>query len=232
MTERESLQELEARLLNAARAERAPAATRARVRAAVGLAAGAGALAATGSAAALTTAGLLKFAVIGVAGGLLAVGIARYSAEPAPTKPPQAPPAVASAGPSASASARPAPQVEIVASARASAKALPPSPPPTSAPAPAESSAPSLGIELAVLDEARTALRAHDAAGCLRVLDRYDRQFPVGQMAAEAMVMRIDALVQSGNRPAASQLAKAFSKANPRSPLLARVRALAPEAIP
>jgi hypothetical protein len=50
-----------------------------------------------------------------------------------------------------------------------------------------------LAAELALLDEARAALREGDRAGARDALDRYERTYPRGQMAREAALIRAEA---------------------------------------
>ncbi|MGH7296275.1 MAG: outer membrane protein assembly factor BamD, partial [Polyangiaceae bacterium] len=70
------------------------------------------------------------------------------------------------------------------------------------------------------------ALAAGDAAGALRRVDAYDREFPRGALAQEATTLRIEALLRQGQRDAALRLADRFLAANPRSPYAARIRLL------
>ena len=51
----------------------------------------------------------------------------------------------------------------------------------------------SLAAELALLDEARAALRAGDPARALSLLDRYGREIPRGQLTREAAMLRAEA---------------------------------------
>jgi len=83
-----------------------------------------------------------------------------------------------------------------------------------------------LGQQVAALDRARDALTSGNAAGALRQVDEYDRQFPRGALAQEAAALRIEALFQQGNRDAALSLAERFLASNPRSPHAARIRLL------
>ncbi|MGA9524115.1 MAG: hypothetical protein WBV82_21825, partial [Myxococcaceae bacterium] len=57
-----------------------------------------------------------------------------------------------------------------------------------------------LAREASLLQEALRSLRADDPAGALEALDVRAREFPNGQLAAEANVARIDALVAAGRR--------------------------------
>ncbi|APR75246.1 Hypothetical protein A7982_00592 [Minicystis rosea] len=82
-------------------------------------------------------------------------------------RPPEAPPEVAPAASAVSTGVVPAP-----------------------APRPAASS---LLVEIALLDEARAALRGGDAARALSLLDRYAREIPRGQLSREAAMLRVEA---------------------------------------
>jgi hypothetical protein len=83
-----------------------------------------------------------------------------------------------------------------------------------------------LGAEIAALDAARAALRAHQPANALAALDSYAQRFPRGMLMPEASVVRIEALIARGDRGQAGQLGRAFLAAHPASPLAVRVRAM------
>ncbi len=83
----------------------------------------------------------------------------------------------------------------------------------------------SLPDEIATLDRARAALVASDPGLALRVLDEYDQVLHGARLAAEATLLRIDALSRSGRAAAASELAARFIDANPGSTLADRARA-------
>jgi hypothetical protein len=86
---------------------------------------------------------------------------------------------------------------------------------------------PDISLEIAALDEARAALRQGRAESALAALDRYGAEYGKnGSLRVEATVLRIDALLRSGNRARATSLANAFLARNPKSPYAARVRAL------
>ena len=87
-------------------------------------------------------------------------------------------------------------------------------------------STPSLAEEVAALKIAKAALASGDAAESLRDLDAYRIRFPRGRLAQEASVVRIEALLKSGNQAAANAAADRFLNANPDSPYSARVRTL------
>jgi len=84
----------------------------------------------------------------------------------------------------------------------------------------------SVHAELATLEQARSALAAGDPAHALSILDSYGATFPRAAMAPEATVLRIEALVRAGDRPAATRVGEAFLASHPQSPYAARVRSL------
>ncbi|WP_438027232.1 hypothetical protein [Sorangium sp. So ce233] len=192
-------------------------------------------------------------AVIGA--GLLGAGVALLrppappsaappSAPPAVTAPPVAdePPPVAGEPPAASAP----PVMPALAPSEAVTRAPSPlqgSASPSPAPAAAASpprpkgaasrarSAPvapadALGEQVAMIDRARHALGAGDAAGCLAALDAHDARFPRSAMGEEATVLRIEALIRLGDRARAADLGQRFLASRPTSPHAAGVRAL------
>lgn len=83
-----------------------------------------------------------------------------------------------------------------------------------------------LGEETIALDHAREALAAHQAFEALRLLDDYHRRFPRGRMRPEAMVLRLAALVQSGNLGAANALASQLLADNAYKTYATRIRSL------
>jgi TolA-binding protein len=97
-------------------------------------------------------------------------------------------------------------------------------PPPSTASGP--SGAASLALELTLLDAARGALDGGDPARALALLDQYTREFPLGRLAPEARVMRIEATARRGDRAAAQSMAREFLDDSPESPHADRVRKL------
>jgi hypothetical protein len=85
---------------------------------------------------------------------------------------------------------------------------------------------PSLAEEVAALDRARARLAADDPAAALRALDAYRARFVRGKLAAEEIVLRVQALLAHGDRAGAAAVERAFSRAHPESPYVARLRAL------
>jgi len=150
-------------------------------------------------------------------------------AEPAPAAPPRR----AKARPHRVAAA-PAP-VPVPAPEPAAAPAPVPEPPPVEEPAPPTVAEPLqpvaidprlLAIEVGQVDRARARLAAGDPAGALAAVAEHTRTFPHGILAAEAEVVRIDALLRSGQRDAARRVGRQFLQRFPRSPLVQRVRSL------
>ncbi|HEY1533250.1 MAG TPA: hypothetical protein VGF76_04515 [Polyangiaceae bacterium] len=95
-----------------------------------------------------------------------------------------------------------------------------------SADSPKSVGAPSLAEEVAAIKSAKGALAGGNAAQALRELDAYKLHFPRGRLAQEATVVRIEALIGSGNQTAAGTVADHFLAAHPDSPYSARVRTL------
>jgi hypothetical protein len=81
----------------------------------------------------------------------------------------------------------------------------------------ASASKSTLDDEVATIDEARRAEGAGDFASALRLLDAYDVKYRGGSLARESTEIRIQALVQQGNRPAAERLAARFIASHPSS---------------
>jgi outer membrane protein assembly factor BamD (BamD/ComL family) len=77
-----------------------------------------------------------------------------------------------------------------------------------------------------MLDQARSAMATGDPARALSTLDEYARGFPHGALAPEASVLRVEALVAAGDRPAAMRAAQSLLKANPTSPYAQRIESL------
>ncbi|XXT20979.1 hypothetical protein WME94_05340 [Sorangium sp. So ce429] len=149
---------------------------------------------------------------------------------PAASAPPVAPAPIAPApAPSGPVTGAPLPPQASVLPGTAPAAAA--SPPRSTSAAPRARSAPvapadALREQVAIIDRARDALGAGDAAGCLSELDAYDRRFPRSAMGEEATVLRIEALIRLGDRARAADLGQRFLASRPTSPHAAGVRAL------
>lgn len=80
-----------------------------------------------------------------------------------------------------------------------------------------------LHAEIALVDEARTALREQSPKRALAALRRYATAYPEGTFGPEAEALKIEALDQSGEHRLASSLARTFVSQHPDSPLAERV---------
>jgi hypothetical protein len=85
---------------------------------------------------------------------------------------------------------------------------------------------PTLAEEIAILDRARSALATKDGAQALALVDEYERKLGGTRMRAEAALLRIEALVERGERARAAELARRFVKDHAGSPLADRARVL------
>ncbi len=87
--------------------------------------------------------------------------------------------------------------------------------------------APTLAEEIALLDQARDALSKRDSTQVLALVQQYQRELAGTRMRAEAELLRIEALAQSGRRNEAAKLAERFIEKYAGNPLTDRARALA-----
>jgi len=225
--------DLERSLLQAARRERPSHELTARMAAGLGISA-----AAVTAAAAVTTAapGAAAAAPVAVAkttlaawvpAGVLAAAVAagvvgvRLSSAPAP---------VGQNKPAAAVVAAPAEEMPAMAPPvgasterrsekirrRTAAPAVVPAPP---APVPAGD----LRDQIALVDAARTAVKARSTARALVLLRRYDVSYPGGAFRPEVLALRIEALAEAGHAAEARGLAREFLARYPHSPLADRV---------
>jgi hypothetical protein len=98
---------------------------------------------------------------------------------------------------------------------------------PASGAAPAKAAAQgSLADEVAQLQKAKLALKGGNGAQALSELGTYAQRFPRPMLGAEATVLRIEALSQTGDAARAKSLAEGFLAKNPNSPYAARLRRL------
>jgi hypothetical protein len=93
------------------------------------------------------------------------------------------------------------------------------------APSPASTSEPSptLSEEVSALDAARRELTSGRARAALAAIDAYRARFPTGSLRTEATVLRVEALLGSGDRAGAEREANAIVRAAPGSRHAARV---------
>ena len=186
-----------------------------------------------------------------VAGSATAVGVGLVSSPEAPPSPSTASPlaslpakadarrpaAMSSTSASSPAASTVGPPPAAVPSASSSEKPHSSAKASTSQAAPSASAAPAaspagrreegnLMMEVTLIDGAHRALSAGNTTETLRLLDQHDCEFPHAMLGEEALALRIQALLQQGNRAAATALATRFVAAYPSSPLVARIRAL------
>jgi hypothetical protein len=83
---------------------------------------------------------------------------------------------------------------------------------------------PTLADELDVLQRARSALGSGDPARALGELDRYDRVLQGRKLESEATLLRIEALSRTGRAEQAAALARRFIESNPNHPLVDQAR--------
>ncbi len=111
---------------------------------------------------------------------------------------------------------------------------LPPAPPAASAPSPRAlakrpvnvDTNPSLGEQMAFIDDARTRIRRGDPRAALAVLDDYDRRYAQQAFKEEATVLRVSALAKAGDVEGAQKLGKAFLSTHPAELYSRRVETL------
>jgi hypothetical protein len=242
--------ELERELVASMHDDAPPAAARARALAALGAGAALTATASATTAATLAAKAALpsvaalatKWLVVGAGVSLLAAGVAHQAGWSFGATGPRVP---AHAARPATEHASPR---RIVVPTRKAEPALSPTATSTfEGPQPLASSRPSTGarlqsveirsvpdVELAkevrALDQVRQAALAHDPKRALRLVAAYQSAFPLGKLGPEATVLRIEALIASGNKPAAANLARGFLRSDPAGPLAERVRTLLGEA--
>jgi outer membrane protein assembly factor BamD (BamD/ComL family) len=91
---------------------------------------------------------------------------------------------------------------------------------------PASSAGSTSAAEIAMLDQARSTIDQGDPAHGLSILDAYATRFPHPVMGPEASILRIEALVKTGDRAGAKREGDAFLHANPASPYAPRIKSL------
>jgi hypothetical protein len=83
-----------------------------------------------------------------------------------------------------------------------------------------------LAQETQLVDHARAELGAGHAGAALATLDEYQARFPQPRYAPEALYLRMEALLASGNAAAARQVAGRLASRYPNGPHAARAEAL------
>ncbi|HTB74017.1 MAG TPA: hypothetical protein VK762_12270 [Polyangiaceae bacterium] len=115
--------------------------------------------------------------------------------------------------------ATPSPPREVAASSAAAVASRP-----ARRPAPEAVDGSALSVEITLVQDAARALASGDAAGALRVLDRYDRKWPHGALAEEAGALRVQALQRTDRAAEARTLARKLLDAHPHGVLAARLQ--------
>lgn len=213
------------------------------------LAAGTAITVATAATSAATPVGasvVLKWLGVGALLGLATAGSVSVALERSPTTPPLAarvePVAakIADTPPPKSTTATPA-AIDVGPNEKTSPRAAVSDPnavvaDPMTAPGPSTGALPAtvtssekLLQEVKTLDRAKSALSSGNGSAALSALDEHDRSFPNGALAPEATVLRVRALVLSGNRSAALGIARNVVRANPQSAHAQALRNLLPE---
>ena len=82
--------------------------------------------------------------------------------------------------------------------------------------------------QIALIDAARTAVKAGANDRALALLRRYDANYPAGAFRPEALALRVEALDAGGHRAEARALARDFLARYPHSPVADRVARIAP----
>jgi hypothetical protein len=100
-------------------------------------------------------------------------------------------------------------------------------PTPGSVPKSGGNSAGGFAKQLELVDRARRAVSKRQPAEALSILDQLQREHGGGSFGPEATAIRIEALIESGNRSKAISLASRFIASHPDHPLVPRVRLLA-----
>jgi hypothetical protein len=216
--------DLERTLLHAARRERPSPELTARMAAGLGLSAAGAVTGAAPAAAAAPVAAAKASVAVWVSAGVLAAAVGagvvgvRLSSAPAPAAHADRPaPAVA------------APRVEdpVVAAPAVTERRIEKVKKRPAAPAHVHAQAGDLRDQIALIDAARTAVKARSTERALALLHRYDATFPGGAFRPEALALRIEALDEAGRAPEARGLARDFLARYPESPLAARVAKIA-----
>jgi hypothetical protein len=174
---------------------------------------------------------LSKWLVAGLLGGAVVSGTAlvvEHAREPrvpeqtAPVKP--MPAAAHAAQPGGPLALNPVPETPEPPATPTAQAGLPSVAPKT--PAPPPSVADNMGREAARIDAARRALARGELAQASRELDLYQQERSLGVLDREALLLRIQLLVQRGEHERAVLLARSYLSAHPNDAHTARLRAL------
>jgi TolA-binding protein len=173
--------------------------------------------------------GLGKLLAVLVIGGAVGGAVLHYRAQVSAAKlaPPATLPAKAAA-PLASAARVPeaapaaAPEASDVSAASGEQR---PSEAPKAAPARLRTE-PDIALEIAALDRARRASESGNFSAALAELDAYEHAFKRGRLRPEALLLRIQTLINKGDLAGARSLGTKFLARYPKSPLGPRIQKL------
>jgi len=160
-----------------------------------------------------------KWVAVGATVGVVATTAAVTIRPSEPSTPAAAPTMSASTAPARA----PARQQRMRPSLQDTATPTASSPPVAAVPAPAQSS---LAEELRLLDQARAALQQGQPADALAALRQRDRKHPQGALGPEATVLRVQALLATGNRSAAETAGQRWLGRHPTGAHSRRIREL------
>jgi hypothetical protein len=221
-------------LLQSARRDAAPAASRRRALAMTAVVASAASATKALSAAAAVTKGVLPWVASVLFGAAVAVAVvstrgrvARDESAPQPVSSSVVPrttaPVVLREAPAVDGSRQRVDRNDVAPLSQSSPSARRPAsaaiPPQTAVDQPSE-----LSRELRLLDGASRALAAGDLTAATADLDRYARDCPHGTLAEEALAIRIRVWARSGNRDRAQALYEQLARTYPASPYLDSLR--------
>lgn len=85
---------------------------------------------------------------------------------------------------------------------------------------------PDITLEIEALDRARRASEHGNFAAALHELDSYDRNFKQGRLRPEALLLRVQTLLNAGDTAGAKALGARFLAKYPKSPLSPRIQKL------
>ena len=216
--------DLERSLLQAARRERPSHELTARMAAGLGISAAAAVTAAAPSAAAAAApvAAAKTTLTAWVSAGVLAAAVATGVVGVRLSSPPAGQHEPAAAVVAAPAEETPAVAPPVGASTeRRSEKIRRRAAAPAAVPAPAPAG--DLRDQIALVDAARTAVKAGSTERALVLLRRYEVSYPGGAFRPEALALRIEALDEAGHAAEARALAREFLARYPHSPLADRI---------
>jgi hypothetical protein len=152
-----------------------------------------------------------------------ALAFADVPLDPPPAPERAAPPKLARSGSNALPAAAPAAAAARAAAAPVSTASF--TPPATNSAAETPKVV-SIAEETAMLDRARRALASGNAAAALTELESYDQRARARALSTEAAVLRIEALLQAGQRASAVALAQRLLALQPNGPHANRLRSI------